>query len=241
MIEGITFNPPPLLFVILGAIVGMAIGWAIGFVDSNNRTSKKIEAAESRAERAASEAEQKIAAARAESEVVNVTDDPGLLRLTQRNGQPFLEMDGSALHIKSVGPQQKKRLVELLTYIRPWVESGQPAPIIKPAPSPAPVQDRISEVMPSPTQPLPAVKPAEEKNIRSLSIVAQIDTVLQAQLVDSPFANRGIRLTESPLGGVEVYVGLNKYASIDDVPDALIQKVIREAIAEWERKYVPGV
>jgi hypothetical protein len=233
MIEGITFNPPPLLFIIIGAIVGMAIGWAIGFFDSNRRTSQKIEAAETKAERAVSEAEQKIAAARTEAEVVNVTDDPGLLRLTQRAGQPFLEMDGSALHIKSVGPEQKKRLIELLTYIRPWVEGGQPAQSINPPPLPPAVQTNIAVTTPSSTQPLPpAAKSAEEKNIRSLSIVAQIDTVLQAQLLDTPLASRGIRLTESPLGGVEVYVGLNKYASIDDVPDAVIQKVIREVLSE---------
>src|SRR5688572_13851966 len=125
MIEGIVFEPPPLLFIIIGAIVGMAIGWAIGYVDSNNRTAKKIEAAESKAERAASEAEQKIAAAQVASEVVNVMDDPGLLRLKHRDGVPFLEMDGMALNLKSVSAEQKKRLIELLTYIRPWVESGQ--------------------------------------------------------------------------------------------------------------------
>jgi hypothetical protein len=47
-------------------------------------------------------------------------------------------------------------------------------------------------------------------------------------------------LTESSLGGVEVYVGLNKYASIDEVPDAHVQSIIRAAITEWEQKYTPG-
>jgi hypothetical protein len=43
------------------------------------------------------------------------------------------------------------------------------------------------------------------------------------------------------MGGVEVYVGLNKYPSIDEVPDATIQNAIRAAIAEWEQKFTPGV
>jgi hypothetical protein len=240
MIEGITFAPPPFLFVVLGAIVGLAIGWVIGYVDSNNRTSKKIEVAEARADRAAREAEQKVAAAA--SEVVNVMDDPGLLRLTQRDNLPFLEMDGGALNIKSVTPEQRKRLIELLNHIRPWVENSQPMqPVAKPAPPPAPVSlQPASSFMPNPAQPLAPVKPAEEKDIRSLSIVAQIDSVLQAHLVETHLAGRGIRLTESAAGGVEVYVGLNKYPSIDDVPDFAIQNVIRSAIQEWEQKFTPG-
>lgn len=246
MISGITFNPPPVLFLSIGVLVGMAIGWVIGFIDSNNRTSKKIEAAETRAENAIVEAEQKIASIRA-SEVVNVMDDPGLLRLTQRDNIPFLEMDGSALNIKSVSAEQKRRLIELLTHIRPWVEGGQPvAAPIKPPPavsSPVnavPGQPPVSSSGPSSTQPLPAVKPPEEKNIRLLSIVAQIDSVLQSRLVDTPLAQRGIRLTESVVGGVEVYVGLDKYPSIDEVPDMTIQSAIRHAIAEWEEKFTPG-
>src|SRR5688572_30110954 len=166
MIEGITFDPPPALFLSIGVLVGMAIGWVIGFIDSNNRTSKKIEAAETRAENAINEAAQKIAAG---TEVVNVMDDPGLLRLKHRDGVPFLEMDGMSLNARSVSQEQKKRLIELLNLIRPWIESGPPAPV---APKPAvraPVQPVGGSVGPNATEPLPAVKPLEEKNIRSLS------------------------------------------------------------------------
>ena len=93
-----------------------------------------------------------------------------------------------------------------------------------------------------PLQPLPPVKkPEAEKNISSLSIVQQIDTVLQARLVDTPLAKRGIRLQESIQGGVEVYVGLQKFHAVDDVPDEDIKTAIRAAIAEWEKKYTPGL
>jgi hypothetical protein len=96
-------------------------------------------------------------------------------------------------------------------------------------------------VQPS-AQPLPAAKkPEAEKNISSLSIVQQIDTVLQAHLVNTPLAKRGIRLQESIQGGVEVYVGLNKFLAVDDVPDEEIRGAIRAAIAEWEKKYTPGL
>ena len=48
-------------------------------------------------------------------------------------------------------------------------------------------------------------------------------------------------LQESIQGGVEVYVGLNKFDAVDDVPDQEIKAAIRSAIAEWEKKYTPGI
>jgi len=92
------------------------------------------------------------------------------------------------------------------------------------------------------TKPPPLARPADEREFRSLSIVAQIDTLLQDRLVNTPLAERKIRLIErTSLGGVEVYVDDQKYPSLDDVPDQQIKDAIRATIAEWERKYTPGV
>ena len=243
MIEGITFEPPPLLFITVAVIIGIAIGWGIGFLDSNLRSAKKIEAAETKAARAINEAEQKTAGAAAEAKPVApfVSDDPGLLRLKSVNGVPALEIDGVPAGEKPISAEKKGRLIELLTLIRPWLEGGQvskPAEAVKAQSASAPVRPMMSSSIPGST--LPPAKPAEEKNIRSLSIVAQIDTVLQMRLVDTPLAGKGIRLTESSIGGVEVYVGLQKFPSIDQVPDQEIQTAIRAAIAEWDEKYIPG-
>ncbi len=230
-------------------LVAVLVGWAIGFLDSNLRTSKKIEAAEAKAQLVVIEAEKKIAAAQAQVKPGTplMPDEHGLLHLKNVDGIASLEMDGAPLNVKSVSSDQKRRLLELLTFIRPWVEGGQPLPpVSKPAapisapPQPASVYPAESSFKPTLTQPMPPLKPAEEKNIRALSIVAQIDTVLQTLLTHTDLASKGIRLTESSIGGVEVYVGLNKYPSLDDVPDAEIKTVIRTAIAEWEEKFTPG-
>lgn len=85
-----------------------------------------------------------------------------------------------------------------------------------------------------------AAKAEAEKNIRAMSIVNQIDTVLQGRLIGEPLEKAGIRLQRSPEGGVEVIVGLDKFPTVDDVTDLAIKKEIRAAIAEWEQKYVPG-
>jgi hypothetical protein len=73
------------------------------------------------------------------------------------------------------------------------------------------------------------------------SIVEQIDAILHAQLAGTPLMEKGIRLQESPEGGVIVWVGINKYQGLEDVPDDQIKAVIRAAISAWENKYTPGI
>lgn len=232
---------------ILYIFIAWLVGWVIGFIDSNLRTAKKIKAAELKAEITIKEAEIKIAQARQKYEAVsqNPKDDPGLLRLKKDNGQFKLEMDGSPID-SMLPPEKRKRLIELVTALRPWIESGQPssaaaqpAAPIQAQPAPAPAQ----AAEPRPVQPVisTARKPEVEKNIKLLSIVQQIDTVLQARLVDTPLAKKGVRLQESLQGGVEVYVGLEKFSTVDDVTDEVIKTIIRAAIAEWEEKFTPGL
>jgi hypothetical protein len=257
-----SFEPTPLFYIIIGAMIGMVIGWVIGFFDSNSRTAKKIEAAEANAEIKAKEAEKKIAEA---GQIIQssqpLQDDPGLLRLKKDDGRFTLEMDGTPVP-GDPSPDRKKRLIELVTVMRPWLEGGQSSlaasQSVAPAqtqPVPDSAQDAVSYPVPAslrnvvPPAPVPVTlqslvqtkKPEPEKNIASLSIVQQIDTVLQARLMNSPLAKRGIRLQESIQGGVEVYVGLQKFHAVDDVPDEEIKTAIRAAIAEWEKKYTPGM
>jgi len=44
---------------------------------------------------------------------------------------------------------------------------------------------------------------------------------------------------ESLTGGVMVYVGLERYEMVSDIPDAAIRAIIRESIAEWEERSTP--
>ena len=218
-------------------IVVLLIGFFIGYVDSNIRSTKKIDAAETKEKNARAEAAEALKAAHPAE-----ADDPGLLRLKNKSGVHSLELDGKVLTAKNVSPEQKKRLIELITIMRPWVEGGQATPMM-----PQPVASPQTPLMPvSPTEqvsrPLqPAKKPEAEKPLASLSIVQQIDTVLQERLLNTPLEKSGLRLQESPQGGVEVYVGSQKFDSIDEVPDAGIKATIRAAIAAWEEKYTPGI
>lgn len=231
-------------------LVAIIIGFLIGYIDSNLRSAKLIESAEEKADVVRTEAEKRLAEAEAlKTQISNSMDDPGLLRLRNKNGTPSLEVDGVLLNLKNISTDQKKRLIELLSVIRPWLEGGQavstapaPKPVAAtptppPAQQPVRVQPAVSALSPSPTLPVTSLT---EKEFKALSIISQIDHVFQTRIAGTAYEAMGIRVMEGAVGSVEVKIGSNKYPSIDDVPDAGIKQAIRAAIAEWENKYTPG-
>jgi len=189
-------------------------------------------------------------------QMVNV-DDPGILRIKNESGKISLDLDGTRVEPANLAPEQRKRLIEILNIMRPWLEGkpvAAPAPMTPPppaAPKPAPVT--TAPVMPQPkpqaAPPPPvqaeskvSVKKKEEEPISApTSIVGQINQILQTRIANTPLESKGVSLMESITGGVNVFVGLNRFEAIDDVPDEEIQAAIRAAIAEWENKYTPGM
>lgn len=185
-------------------------------------------------------------------------DDPGLMRIKNENGFLTLDLDGTRVDTSALSADQRKRLIEMLSLIRPWLE-GKPAPA--PATTPPPPELKPvapTQIAPTPQAPLKPITPAPSVNPISASkpntmakedrpsapatsIVGQIDSVLQMRLAGTPLEERGVFLAQSPDGGVMVYVGLTKYMGVDEVPDAEIKAAIRAAITEWENKYTPGL
>jgi len=166
-----------------------------------------------------------------------------LLKLSlDDNNQLRLDLDGQRADATQLAPEQRKRLIALMMTMRPWIDASASKPVA-PQPTPAaPVVAPISQPASNPaaTAPVPTSKKKEEAKTGPLSMVAQIDEILQTNLANSSLANRAIRLMESPGGGVVVMVGLDKYNGVGDVPDPQVQAVLRAAIAEWEKKYTPG-
>ena len=195
------------------------------------------------------------------TETVTV-DDPGLLRIKNENGSFALDLDGSSVNPLSLSPDQRRRLVDMLNIMRPWLEA-RPAPAASTKASATPIQPQSTSISdrletfagaPSQTKPAPPPPPISQpaasrpstiaKEDRPAapanSIVSQINSVLQARLDGTPLGERGIFLTQSPEGGVIVYVGLTRYNGVDEVPDPAIKAAIRAAISEWEDRYTPG-
>lgn len=188
-----------------------------------------------------------------------IKDDPGLLRLKSEYNQLRLDVDGQRVDTSApLAPAQRKRLIDLLTLIRPFLEGGQSA---QAAPRPAPVSPAVSTSVPTPAEqaiitnltqpkvePVPAKitfglssKKKQEQPATALSMVQQIDQILQLKLVNTPLAGQGVKIQEAPGGGVMVMVGPKKYEGVGDVPDPAIKAVLQAAVAEWEKKYTPGL
>jgi hypothetical protein len=185
--------------------------------------------------------------------------DNSLLKLgLDENNQPRLDLDGQRVDTSQLTPDQRKRLIDLMVTMRPWVDAAgakpaAPAPshsiaaqtpsLSKPSPDSGTMQAPPSAA-PVPPQPKPtpaaaSTTPSKEEAAPS-TMVGQIDAILQKNLASTPLASLGVRLMESQNGGVTVMVGMNQYSGVGDVPDPQVQAAIRAAIAEWEKKYTPG-
>lgn len=237
---------------IVGWIAALLFVYVFGLFEGRGQGYKK---------RKAEEEQEKKTQPPPKPETVTMTvDDPGILRIKNENGSFALDLDGDRVNPVSLLPEQRKRLIEVLNIIRPWLEgkpvsapgvSSQP-PSFQPqqtasiqSPGKPTTAQPVAPAPPStqqPSTPKPATIPVEERPAAPAnSIVTQIDTILQEQLAGTPLEERGIFLTQSAEGGVIVYVGLTRYHGVDEVPDPEIKAAIRGAIAEWERKYTPGL
>ena len=232
------------------AMAAMFFGYGFGLFEGRSQGYKKRKAEE--------EQEKKENPETLTKPTTSTVDDPGLMRIKNENGFLTLDLDGTRVNTSSLSSEQRKRLIEMLNFIRPWLENKPAsAPVMTtplPPSSSSPLADarqgtaiaNPNPVAQSPTQTqdkpsAPAAAKDDRPSAPANSIVAQIDAILQERLVGTPLEGRGIFLAQSPEGGVNVYVGLTRYNGVDDVPDPEIKAAIRAAISAWENKYTPGL
>jgi hypothetical protein len=68
-------------------------------------------------------------------------------------------------------------------------------------------------------------------------LVDEIDELVQARIRELPdLVEPGVRLRQDTAGGLVIFVGNDRYDSLDKIPDKKVQALIREAIQEWESR-----
>lgn len=99
---------------------------------------------------------------------------------------------------------------------------------IEPGPAPQkPAQSKESA-------PLEADSP--ETEVELLSVIGEIEKILQEKLESSDLIDKGIHLMENHNREIRIWVGLDSYDSVDDIPDAGIRQIINSAVQEWEER-----
>jgi hypothetical protein len=95
--------------------------------------------------------------------------------------------------------------------------------------------------VPETVAPIPAVisfgqKPKTPTQKEPLSIVEQINEVIEKLTAGTPDEQKGIHLEENGQEGVIVWVGGEHYNGVDAVPYPEIQTLIRAAVVRWEEE-----
>src|SRR5687768_5696531 len=104
---------------IVGWIAGLLFVYIFGLYEGRNQGYKRRKKEE--------EQEKKDLPPPAPETVTLTVDDPGLLRIKNEDGSFVLDLDGARVNPISLLPEQRKRLIEILSIMRPWLE-GRPAP-----------------------------------------------------------------------------------------------------------------
>jgi hypothetical protein len=240
----------------------MFFGYFFGLFEGRGQGYRKRRKEELSTQSAPSSAEAPVTSTPTGANATAVNLEVSLLSLTRdQSGEPRLDLDGQRVDASQLAPGQRKRLIDLMLIMRPWVEgsldhtagiSSEPVPAPQSAREVAhpsmmdrlraatgtdrrPAAPAISATAPDAVLAAKAASPITSE----VSMVTQIDAILQTRLLGTPLADLGIRLAEAPGGSVIVFVGANHYSGLGEVPDPEVQATIRAAIAEWERKYTP--
>src|SRR6185295_10035240 len=139
---------------ILVWIAGLIFVYIFGLYEGRGQGYKKRKAEEEQEKK-----DQPASSPQTKTETVTI-DDPGLLRIRNENGSFALDIDGVRANPLSLLPEQRKRLIDMLNIMRPWLEGRSapaPAPSMRNAshptsPQPASISDRLETFAGAPTQ-----------------------------------------------------------------------------------------
>ena len=139
-----------------------------------------------------------------------------LLRIWKDEGKPpVYELDGTHLNKEDL-PQ------EILNVITVYAET----PPVTATPT-SPIKEKIP--------PIAEDEDDGDSEIKILSVVDEVNEILQRKLTGSAIAGKGIHLMENHNKEIRFWVGLNSYDDVEEIPDPEVRQIIDAAVKEWER------
>jgi len=227
--NGFLSDPNILILLLIGALgLGLLIGYFLGGLARPPKT---------KSEPKKSKAKEKPAAPPNK----NWEEIAHLWRDTRDRNLIFQIEDDYYKRGNDLTPKERNILLKVVMDFYRWLE---PPTAARP---PASADNAKAPITPPPAQP-PASKFSPSKMIadaiqsdvpkatdQPMSIVAQIDAILQRRLKAKNMQKWAVRLAEFPNRGMVVLVGLEQYESIDSVPYKRVREVIHASVAEWEQ------
>ena len=141
-----------------------------------------------------------------------------VLKVWREGGKaPVYEVNGDYLEKEAL----PKEILNLIT-----IHEELPQ---EPSPAPAPLDEE-----PAPEVAL-EIEESDDGEIKMLSVIDEVNEILQRKLHGSPLAGKGIHLMENHNKEIRFWVGLESYDDVEEIPDPEIQKLIDDAVKEWEQ------
>ena len=210
-----------LVFIVIFAL---AIGFFLGlFLLSMNSPllNKLFQKDETESDERMPESESGSAAGTAPPQIKKPTPDSRLvLQVWKEEGKPpIYDFNGNYI--------DKERLPREILNIITVKEESRPAP--EPTP---PVQHPVEKEVGS-----AEIETEEEgePEVKMLSVIDEVNDILQKKLHGSPLAGKGIHLMENHNKEIRFWVGLNSYNDVEEIPDPDVRQIIDQAVREWEK------
>jgi hypothetical protein len=141
-----------------------------------------------------------------------------LLQIWKEEGKPpVYDLDGSYLR----KDQLPEEILNIITIQQEATEESEPEY------QPPPIPEEIHEIA--------TEEEEEEPEAKMMSVIDEVNDILQKKLAGSPLAGKGIHLMENHNREIRFWVGLNSYDDVEEIPDPEVRKIIDAAVKEWEQ------
>lgn len=234
--------PQVVTFIIIIAAISLTIGYIVGWLLASLRADKNTKTVDGVLKDDAP------------------ADHQTVLRLwtSLKDGSLLVELRGRKLGTADgLSLNERQALVDLIKRLRQWMGIPDDPPL---SAVPVPSSMGLPSGMAVPTGPIgPVVTTNEElrpnligsmttvladvisqppvaRRDAPMSMVKQIDEILQAKLVGTPYERQKISLVEDPRKGVIVWVGAQMYEGVGAVPEGEIKNLLRASVQEWEQR-----